>query len=695
MSSDANPPAVSTGTQSIPTEEGTGGGNNVSSITVDSNNKKIVPPTKKHIPRHLRGKPRRKKLLGPRTFADGYENSGHETSDFLFTEDDQSALEEEDMNRENIKAKGANQTLIGKIPKNSGKEYKEQPQNHHQFNGATVTADVCDAISTLAVSTDLAEHVEDKKGIESSDNINHTSIDTASDPLWASPQQELSQRSPKTAKDNNPKKSSRTQNAAPITHSELVSENNPADLQNKDGCVGFSALGNNTGQGPQQHQDPQEQHESQEQQKQVKQRSSRKRSKRKSNRNARDKPTQLSCSVCYEADHDPHEDEDDYPSNLAPIPPLAPNTREENTEEDFTSSKQTKAEQPKRTLEEELSFLTRVSPTKYIVKLGFVPNMKVPAEIIVNEDLQTLLVQELHDTCCGPKSDAGSSFIPALRQAANVAALPGIVKASLAMPDVHSGYGFCIGNVAAFDMNDPNAVISPGGVGFDINCGVRLIRTNLTEKDVDEKVREELAEAMFRNIPVGVGVDGGIPCSNDDLDKLLKTGIDWAIDKGYAWEEDKLHCEENGRMETADPNCVSRRAKKRGLKQLGTLGAGNHYAEIQVVEEIYHSEAANAMGIGKIGQVCIMIHTGSRGLGHQVATDALTEMERAMARDHIDLNDRQLSCARINSREGKSYLGERVLLKILLQCPTLSHLHFMTTMTFRLTTSPSCNVGGC
>ncbi|KAL7522149.1 hypothetical protein ACHAWX_006842 [Stephanocyclus meneghinianus] len=283
--------------------------------------------------------------------------------------------------------------------------------------------------------------------------------------------------------------------------------------------------------------------------------------------------------------------------------------------------------------------------------------MKVPAEIIVNDDLQTLLVQELHDTCCGSKSDAGSSFIPALRQAANVAALPGIVKASLAMPDVHSGYGFCIGNVAAFDMEDPNAVISPGGVGFDINCGVRLIRTNLTEKDVDEKVREQLAEAMFRNIPVGVGVDGGIPCTNDDLDKLLKTGIDWAIDKGYAWEEDKIHCEENGKMETADPSCVSKRAKKRGLKQLGTLGAGNHYAEIQVVEEIYHSVAANVMGIGTIGQVCIMIHTGSRGLGHQVATDALTEMEKAMATDHIDLNDRQLSCTRINSREGQAYLA--------------------------------------
>ena len=171
-------------------------------------------------------------------------------------------------------------------------------------------------------------------------------------------------------------------------------------------------------------------------------------------------------------------------------------------------------------------------------------------------------------------------------------------------------------------------------------------------------MREELAEALFKNIPVGVGAGGDIPCTMEELDILLADGINWAIEKGYAWKEDRDHCEENGRMETADPKCVSNRAKKRGLKQLGTLGGGNHYAEIQVVDEIYHPEAAATMGIGKVGQVCIMIHTGSRGLGHQVATDALNVMERAMARDKIELNDRQLSCARINSREGKEYLGE-------------------------------------
>ncbi len=186
-------------------------------------------------------------------------------------------------------------------------------------------------------------------------------------------------------------------------------------------------------------------------------------------------------------------------------------------------------------------------------------------------------------------------------------------------------------------------------------------------------MREELADAMFRNIPVGVGVNGDIPCSMEELDKILRDGINWAIGKGYAWKEDRDHCEDNGRMETADPKYVSNRAKRRGLKQLGTLGAGNHYAEIQVVDEIYNQQAASTMGIGQIGQVCIMIHTGSRGLGHQVATDALTVMERAMARDRIELNDRQLSCARISSHEGKEYLCE---------CDRV--LHFLAQMKPRL-----------
>lgn len=311
----------------------------------------------------------------------------------------------------------------------------------------------------------------------------------------------------------------------------------------------------------------------------------------------------------------------------------------------------------KRTYEQELKYLSKVSPTRYRVDIGFVPHMRVPAEIVVNDDLEELLLHELKESC-DPASgkSSGGGFIPAMKQVANVAALPGIVKVSLAMPDVHSGYGFCIGNVAAFDMDDPEAVISPGGVGFDINCGVRLIRTNLMEEDVQGDVREKLCQCLFDHIPVGVGQKGVIPVTSKALDDVLFMGMDWALREGYAWPEDREHCEENGRMMTADPSKVSKRAKKRGLTQLGTLGAGNHYAEVQVVEEVYDEMAAKRMGIGTKGQVCVMIHSGSRGLGHQVATDALVAMERAMARDRITLNDRQLSCARINSQEGKDYL---------------------------------------
>merc|ERR1712142_136394 len=204
-------------------------------------------------------------------------------------------------------------------------------------------------------------------------------------------------------------------------------------------------------------------------------------------------------------------------------------------------------------------------------------------------------------------------------------------------------------------MENPDAVVSPGGVGFDINCGVRLLRTNLTEKDV-LPVKEQLAQALFDHIPVGVGSKGMIPMNAKDLDEALEMGMDWSLREGYVWAEDKEHCEEYGRMLNADPSVVSTRAKKRGLPQLGTLGAGNHYAEIQVVDEIYNKFNAKKMGIEMKGQVCVMIHCGSRGLGHQVATDALVAMEKAMKRDNIDVNDRQLACAEIRSQEGQDYL---------------------------------------
>jgi tRNA-splicing ligase RtcB len=205
-------------------------------------------------------------------------------------------------------------------------------------------------------------------------------------------------------------------------------------------------------------------------------------------------------------------------------------------------------------------------------------------------------------------------------------------------------------------MADPEAIVSPGGVGFDINCGVRLLRTNLDYKDI-EPIQEQLAQSLFDHIPVGVGSKGVIPTTAADLEDALEMGMDWSVREGYAWPEDKEHCEEYGRMLNADPTKVSNRAKKRGLPQLGTLGAGNHYCEIQVVEEIYDEAAARCMGIDRVNQVCVMIHSGSRGLGHQVATDALVEMERAMARDGIVTNDKQLACARIHSREGQDYLA--------------------------------------
>jgi len=182
------------------------------------------------------------------------------------------------------------------------------------------------------------------------------------------------------------------------------------------------------------------------------------------------------------------------------------------------------------------------------------------------------------------------------------------------------------------------------------------LRTNLMESDV-RPVQELLAQTLFDHIPVGVGSQGILPTTKEDLEEVLELGMDWSLREGYAWPEDKEHCEEFGRMLNADPSKVSARAKKRGLPQLGTLGAGNHYAEIQVVDEIYDQAAATKMGIECVGQVCVMIHSGSRGLGHQVATDSISAMDKSMSRDGIALNDRQLACARIQSPEGQEYLA--------------------------------------
>lgn len=241
-----------------------------------------------------------------------------------------------------------------------------------------------------------------------------------------------------------------------------------------------------------------------------------------------------------------------------------------------------------------------------------------------------------------------------LEQVANVAFLPGIVGRSLAMPDIHWGYGFPIGGVAATRITD--GVVSPGGVGYDINCGVRLLRTNLDENEVRPKIKE-LVNELFRNVPSGVGSEGKIKVNEKEMNEILTHGAHWAVRRGFGQQADIEVTEETGRLKGANPDKVSARAKQRGAPQSGTLGSGNHFLEVQVVREIYDEAAAEVMGIENIGQVLILIHTGSRGLGHQVCDDYLRIMEGAVKRYGISLPDRQLACAPIESPEGKDYLA--------------------------------------
>jgi tRNA-splicing ligase RtcB len=239
-------------------------------------------------------------------------------------------------------------------------------------------------------------------------------------------------------------------------------------------------------------------------------------------------------------------------------------------------------------------------------------------------------------------------------QVANVATLPGIVGHSFAMPDIHHGYGFAIGGVAAFDSDE--GVISPGGVGYDINCGVRLIRSNLEHDDVRGHMHA-LVDAMFGNVPSGVGSSGKIKLSPGQVDQVLARGARWAVENGYGWAADLETTEESGSIEGADPDLVSDRAKKRGAPQLGSLGAGNHFLEIQAVDEIFDPEAAAVFGIDHKGQVAIMIHTGSRGCGHQICTDYLDTMRQANRKYNIPLVDKELSCAPASSREAQEYFA--------------------------------------
>jgi len=241
-----------------------------------------------------------------------------------------------------------------------------------------------------------------------------------------------------------------------------------------------------------------------------------------------------------------------------------------------------------------------------------------------------------------------------LEQVANVAFLPGIVSYSLAMPDIHWGYGFPIGGVAAMRMSD--GVVSPGGVGFDINCGVRLLRTNLMEAEVRPRIKE-LVDALYRNVPSGLGSEGKIRLRHGEIDEVLVKGSRWAVEKGYGRRDDLETTEEGGEMAAAEPEQVSRRAKERGIPQLGTLGSGNHFLEVAVIDQIHDSDIAKGMGISQTGQVMLLVHCGSRGLGHQVADDYIGVMVSAMKKYNIELPDRQLACAPIDSPEGKNYLA--------------------------------------
>jgi tRNA-splicing ligase RtcB len=243
-----------------------------------------------------------------------------------------------------------------------------------------------------------------------------------------------------------------------------------------------------------------------------------------------------------------------------------------------------------------------------------------------------------------------------VEQITNVACLPGIRRYALCMPDGHRGYGFPIGGVAAFSLR--TGVISPGGIGFDINCGVRLVKTNLTEQEVKPKLKE-LIELIFRTVPSGLGAKGFVRLNEPEFNTLMTDGVPWALKKGFAWQSDIDFTEQGGCLPGANPESVSRKAKQRGLDQMGTLGSGNHYLELQKVEfdEQCDRSLANAMGITEPGQITIMVHCGSRGFGHQIGTDYLQSFGEAMKKYGIHTNDRELACAPYESPEGQAYYG--------------------------------------
>ena len=283
-----------------------------------------------------------------------------------------------------------------------------------------------------------------------------------------------------------------------------------------------------------------------------------------------------------------------------------------------------------------LKDLVRISDYEWEIPKSFRSDMRVPVRLF---STRRMLEEVMNDN--------------SLEQAVNSATLPGLVGHVLVMPDMHQGYGFPIGGVAA--TRYPEGVISPGGIGYDINCGVRLLSSQI---DYDEAINslDSLASALNENCPSGVGVKGGIRMNDEELDRVCREGSRWALKTGYANEVDIRRTEEDGCLEGADPTKVSKRAKERGRPQLGTLGAGNHFIEVDVVDEIFDLQATQAMGLRQ-GALVIQIHCGSRGFGHQICTDYVESFQAAVRRYKIQLPDRELVCAPLDSPEGQAYLG--------------------------------------
>lgn len=279
--------------------------------------------------------------------------------------------------------------------------------------------------------------------------------------------------------------------------------------------------------------------------------------------------------------------------------------------------------------------LQKISEVIWELPISYKKGMRVPVRFIGTKKL----VDDMDDAV--------------FEQAANTASLPGLVRAVYVMPDAHSGYGACIGSVFATDPKS-GGIISPGAVGYDVNCGMRLIATNLSLNDVQPRIRE-LVDGLFDHIPVGVGGRGFLPVTKKDLPQVMLKGARWVIEKGFGWDEDRQRMEEHGAIAGANPDAVSEKACQRGLKQLATLGSGNHYLEIQRVDKIFDQNVAQRMGIESEGQIVVMIHSGSRGFGHQIATDYLRIFEKRMVDYGIAVPDRQLACAPYNSVHGKNY----------------------------------------